>query len=418
MKKYVILTPTISNMGGAQMYVRNKQIYYKKQGWNSCIIAGQGENICIPELNKFPKTYYELNFCSYMFSEKVQKRIESELINTIYDDKYSEIVIESTSITTSTWAELVAKKIRAKHLVFLLQERNDINNTGLLEFLKFKYKRKELAGITVKTIRDMFAPFFLIDEKLSYSLSAHCNNVVENVDSPILQQICKIKYNHIIGCLSRLDKPFVLPALNDFKDYADSHPNMRFLLLLIGNIPHGQSTIFNSISSIFSKTNNVEYIITGYLYPIPTKLLEICDAFFCSAGSCRVCMASGVPTISYDGKDFKPIGVMGHTTKNSLFRDTNEPAIAFSILMDEILVENKYSKIPADYNHLEPDFRLHSDFINNSAKDADYFEIKSLCRETKTDRNVSFMLALIGANMYGRLRKYKFSKWLKHKTCD
>ena len=62
MKKYIIITPTINNMGGAQMYVRNKVLYCREEGWETLVIAGQGDNILIPELMEFKNSFYELNF--------------------------------------------------------------------------------------------------------------------------------------------------------------------------------------------------------------------------------------------------------------------------------------------------------------------------------------------------------------------
>lgn len=402
-------------MGGGQMYVRNKLLYERSMGWNACVIAGQGINITIPELKEFKNTIYELNFYSYEFSKQKRKNIESALTKLICDMDYDEIVIETTSITTSTWAESISEKIGAKHFIFLLQERNVLDNHVLLDFFKFKYNRKELAGITLDTLPSMFSPHFIIDRKDSYFLSAHCNNVMADVDFPMLKQINRSQYDYTIGCLSRLDKPFVFPALKDFLQYVLAYPDKKYLLLLIGDAP---SDILNTIKCSVSQYHNVDCVITGYLYPVPTQLLEFCDAFFCSAGSCWVCAYSGVPTISYDGKDFRPIGILEHTTMNSLFRNQDEPQQDFKELMDLILIEKVYEKKPPAYERAKPDFHKHDEFVSNSEHSFLYYDTSAFRKETKTEKCVSLVLLIIGADLYGKLRGFRFSKWLKHKFVD
>jgi len=159
---------------------------------------------------------------------------------------------------------------------------------------------------------------------------------------------------------------------------------------------------------------NISVIATGYLYPVPTKLLEQCDAFFTSAGSSWVCMRSGIPTITYDGNDNKPIGILGRTTQNTLFRGETEPPGDFSILMDQILVERKYKKEAPNFSDGLPDFSDHMKALEETASEKEYYDVESIKPETKTDYKLKRALAIIGPENYLKLGFLK-DKWTRRK---
>lgn len=399
-------------MGGAQMYVRNKVLYCRDEGWETLVIAGQGGKVLIPELMEFNHTFYELNFPTYFYSMSVKKRILKELITLANINESDEVIVESTGIANSTWGELLSSKIGAKHLFFLLQERSKVNNTGLQKFMRFKFERREIAGIKNRTLYDMFLPFFNIEESASYRLSAKCNNVVEDIDSPLASKIDENKYDFIVGLISRLDKPFVQPTMTDFCAFAAKHSEKSFLFLVIGDAPTNTG-ITQDLRNQIQQYDNIDMIVTGYLYPIPLCLIRKCDVYLASSGSSGVGAHSGVPTISFDGNDLKPIGIMGKTTKFALFREAGAPIPILEDLLNDILIKKKYEKEEPSYSSLKPDFKPHFDFIRTSEIKKVYFDVNSINRETNDEKVVSAVLALIGAERYGRWREYKFSKWIK-----
>lgn len=406
MKKYVILISSLSNMGGAQMYIRNKILYLRERGWEASIIAGRAENVVIPELREFKDIVPELEYRSYFFSPRVRQRTLDILEKQIANTKCSEIYIESASIEVSTWAESIAKKIGARHLIFLLQEHNIVVNKLLQEFFVFKYHRHELAGISPKSLPAMFSQFHPLVESESYTLPAFCNNVEADVECELINKIDRSQYDYIVGAFSRMDKPYVIHAVKDFCNYASLHQNKRFLYLWIGDAPKG-SLAPEKVKSMVEVLPNVELLITGYMLPIPYKLLEFCDVFISSAGSCRPCMRSGVPTIPYDGNDFKPIGVLGRTTKNSLFRDKDELPQNLSDLLDDILVDKKYSKLQPEFLSGVPDFKQHMEFLDEMDRTKDYFDIDRIHLETLSEGKVAIGLRLLGPKSYLKLHTIK-----------
>lgn len=415
MKRYVFMTPSVINMGGAQMYVRNKVIWLRKQGWDVQIISVyQGEAI-IAELKEFDTYVSEILFPIYLFSQKKRREVITIIESKIQPKDFEEIIIESTCIGITTWAEVIAAEIGAKHIVYLLQEMNFIDNPHLQKFFIFKHKRRELVSITNQSLMLMFAPFFPIPIELSYWLPAYCNNVVEDIDSSYLQSISWSKYDYKVCCLSRIDKPFIITAVTHFARFAQRYNDKKFLLFMIGGAPD-HTSFESNIRRIFNGIKNVELVISGYMFPISAKLMECFDAFFASAGSCWVCMRSGVPTIAIDGNDFMPTGIMRHTTMHSLFRGEDEPVLDYQEVFENVVIQNKYPRMTPDHEIVAPDFSNHMEFCRNTENRYAYFKM-DIRLHSWVDHKLRFILFLIGAKNYIKLGKLK-NKILRKKTSD
>lgn len=413
-KKYIIITPSIINMGGAQMYVRNKVVYMQEKGWKVDLISVQSGTVYIPELRQFDCFIPELGFSYYLFSKRKREKIIERLINRALDDQYDEIVIESTCISECTWAEVLAERCNARHLAYLLQEDNTLTSETDQQFVKFKFDRRELASIADPSAYNMFASFSPISMQQSVEcrLPAYCNNVEEDIHSEWIDIIKAKRYDYLIGCLSRLDKPFILPAVKDFIHFAESHPDKRMLLVMMGGAPEGSNSE-KDIRKIVSQVENMELLVTGYLFPVSTQLLAMFDAFFSSAGSAWVCMRTGIPTVSYDCNDFKPIGLLGKTTKHSLFRDDTELPLSLCSLFDEILVTKNFSREASTHELNKPDFTSHDQFLKQMSKDKQYFSFGNP-KLGASEKKLAFMLRLIGAKAYAKLGKIK-RNYLRHK---
>ena len=379
MDKYVIITPTLSNMGGAQMYVRNKALYLQNAGWDVFVFAADGYNVLIPELRQFEYFFPELNFNKYECSKKTQQRVVASILTIIGKQVSDKVTIESTSIVESVWGEAIARLVGAKHIVFLLQEKNINFNKGILDYLIFKHHRREVAGINKKSLYNFFKPFYPIEEETSYRLNASCNNVEADVDHPLVEFISKKSKDYVVGLFSRLDKPYVQPTLESFKCYIQRHKNVKFILLLIGSAPNAMT--IDKVYDVLGHQENLDVIITGYLFPVPTKLLELCNVFLSAAGSSRVCARSGIPTITFDANDSLPIGVLGYTTKNTVFRGEDEKPIELSALLDDILFKKVYRRIESNYYTGIPNFMAHTEFIAQSCQDISYYNVDTISAE-------------------------------------
>ena len=377
---YIIITPTICNVGGSQIYSLNKIHYLRKKGFKTYIVHSNiGNNIIIEELAQFAYCGYDkFKFPAQFFTQKERNKLIHKLICTLQIMQTDNIIIESHTITCATWGELIASKLNAKHLVYLLSEYPKIENKGYFNFFNFKYSRKELAGISSNSLNFLFKNWLSIEVNKCWTLPAYCSNVLDDIHMKF--SIPFEKYDYIIGSIGRIDKPFILDALDDIILFSKSIQEKHLLLILIGG---GSNRSKTQIINKLKRQNNITLYITGNIYPIPIKLIKKIDVFLSTSGSCRVSNSIGKLTISFDVNDKKPIGILNHTTTNTIYRNFNEPKLSLYELLNDILISNKYKEniVPINLQQLNDiDFRSHLEFVKSSENKKEYYDINFISK--------------------------------------
>ena len=378
MKKYIILFNSIAGMGGGQMYVRNKLIFMREKGWDAYIVSWFGDKILIPEFECYKElTFKEMTLTPMTLENKEVDYYIEKIIKMTNIKEKDEVIVESNTPVMAYWGEILAKKIAAKHIVYLLDERNDLLvSEKYLSFFYFKLKRRELAGINTKAIDLLFRRYrgYIADE--SAMLPAVCQNVVEDYDSKLM---CNYSHERVNICvIGRLEKPFILPAAKAIEKITMTHLEDKFTVWFIGASDNGNTEI--ELVSLFANHENVELIITGYLFPIPRKLLKGMDYCISSAGSAGVAYREGIVTISIDAHDSQAIGILGYTTQNTLYRK-EEPRQNIEKLLNKVMYENelnKYEFVPSDYKPDINSLEKHIAFLEESEKSKEYFNINEL----------------------------------------
>ena len=139
MKKYVILTPQIGNMGGGQMFTCNKAEYMTNLGWETTICYFTVSPILIEKMLEFKRIYapqlkWGIQYYSTFQVNNIIKQIVSKLEFSIND----EIVVESHLCYLSLWGELIAEKLHAKHIINSFEE--DIPSLIFVNKIKRNFK--------------------------------------------------------------------------------------------------------------------------------------------------------------------------------------------------------------------------------------------------------------------------------------
>ncbi len=371
-KYYIILQPSIHSMGGEEMYTRNKVIDAKEKGFSPIVFhSGIGNHIYIEDLKdfakyKFSEFRYDLSVVSSQRKKKVLNKIQKILVNC---DQNS--IIESHEILVAQWGEFIAKYLKIRHIAYMLLEGNNLRNESLFNFFYFKYKRKELVGIEKQTIPNMFSNF--LDNIDGVELPAYCQNVFENIPCPIKFRVRKADIT--IGSISRTNKSMVLPMIDSIKDFTNKHIDKTFNILYIGGSMDKKSE--NEVKKRLSSIPNAKLYFTGMLFPLSIEMIKQMDVCIASSGSCSVSERCGIPTISVDGIDGKAIGVFNETTKNSLFRDINEPQLNITDLLEDILINKKFIR-KNKIRYLNVDFSSHWEFINKLTIKKEYYDISNI----------------------------------------
>lgn len=373
-KVYIFITPSIVEVGGAQTYLYNKAVTLQNLGWKVIIFSGLKGRMIIPfeasgiEEYKFDFLCHPTFYC---FKRSIKSNLK-KLVNKIPPSKY--IIIESTCIAQSTWGELLSAHLKAKHLIYLLQEDNTTSLT-FKEYFSFKNRRNELAGISVKSMTSLFTSWGMKDEKINILRALGCTKVTSSLPSHWEEDIKSIDCDFKIASIGRLDKPFVRQMIEDLYEYINHNSTQKFLIVLFGGAE--DKALEKSIQKKLDSLNNCKLIITGFIFPLPESIFPLFNLFIGSAGSSTLPTMFGSLSLSYDSKDNMPIGLVNITTSNRLFRSDNEVPIPLSLWLDKILKEQKY-KAPENLKKIHSlDYSSHFDLINQT-KIQDYYDIMTL----------------------------------------
>lgn len=377
-KLYIFFATSICSIGGGQLYYRNKIRYLRSDGWMTYIFSFIEGEIEIDDL----KTYKlgiipDLKYPPYFYSNKKQNMLIEKLEILSLMKKYSSIVIESNNTKTSLWGEIVAKRNKAKHIIYALNENDKIADSNYFNFFKFKFERKEIAGIVNSLLVRFFEQYMKLDEKKSYSLSANSNNAITNVEDVEYDKSKILDDCITVLSLGRIEKPYLFPTLESFRNYAKENVQLNFNLVVVGgNLDNAIEEV--RIKQLFDRLENVNLVLTGSLFPIPLGLIRRTDVCIASSGSAGLTYKFGIPTITIDGNDLLPIGILGYNANSWLFRNSTEPPQKLSDLLNLIIKERVIKNeflIPQEFK-IKADYSQHLNFIAQSASEFTYYDME------------------------------------------
>lgn len=379
---FVFMTPSIVNIGGAQLYVSRKKEYLESLGWQVLILSCVEGKITIPGLRDsetliIPMLRMPLSITSESKRAKVIKGITLPMADSI--------VVESHTIYLSIWAEYIFKERSVKKICYPLMEAFPHFSEDEMDYLRFKLDQKLLYGISIKSIPSLLGNNLPYNTQLS-AVGSSRNNVDDRAE--LEERIPKADYT--ILSLGRLDKPYIPYAFNAVKQFASKNAAKQINLILIG------SNNYNAPRDFSVELENLNVIKMGSLFPIPRKIFQCSDVAIASAGSVLVCARERVPTIAIDANDYKAIGVYYKTTNHSIFRDS-EPPVEIENLLHEILIEKKHKDIPIEPIP-EPDYSRHLEIIEQAYDTHAVFDVTRMKLGFKK-KCVRILYSVLGLNL-------------------
>lgn len=319
---------SITNVGGAEQYIYNKCEYLKNHGYKTYVFSSLDRKIIINSFKKYKQLIItELMYSPYFSRSKTIDTVINKIVSLASITESDDVYIESNNIAQALWGELLAKRTNGKNIIFNFQEIHKYSINEKL-FLMYKLKRKELLGITKKSVSLMFDRSIPIKEWMTFS--AYCNNVVACCDD----RFSKMMDNNAdisIGSIGRLEKEFIMPMCNELYYLFTINKDVKYNLIFIG----GSNTELaeKKIKAKFKNLGNVKVIITGYLYPIPISLINNIDLFISTAGSAFVSYIERKKTVKVHPINAKPVQIMGYTYEDI------ESHTMYDVLENTTLVE-------------------------------------------------------------------------------
>lgn len=364
-KLYIFFSYTINNVGGTQLYLRAKINYLERDNWDIIIFYYQDGLLQIKEFNKF-KTYriIELEYPANYYYNNKRSNILNSILSKIKND-YDKIIIESHTISLASWAEIVSQSINSKHFIYFVDESPHVISS-YRDFVGFKLKRRELAGISKDSIKGMFVNYKIESEEYyPYLIAYGAADCILDVNYNLPNH----NFDLIIGIVGRLEKEYIKSTINDIILFCEKNEKLKINIIYIGG-EQSKNEIKDFIYQQYCRTKNVFLTFTGYIFPMPKKLIEYCDFCISGAGAAWAITKCGVPTLTIDPRDSLCNGILGVTTKQTIFSDIDKLPLLY--WLDE-LMNNKDKYIP-DVTKIanNRNFMTHIEAVEKGCMDAKY----------------------------------------------
>lgn len=405
MKHYIMIAEIINCIGGSMIYQLNKLRYYKKRGYNVCLIHSDKKwrETQINEMRQYAPNYFEeFNFYPYIFSKDHIRKIIYRVVEIIKLEKNSTVIIESDGIIQSLWGEIIAEHFNGKHIIFILGEKVRIKEQNLFDFFDFKLDRKEIFGINKENAQYLFREWREIPLDKAPFLPAYCTNCMDEISYFDTHPVRKADFT--IGTLGRLVKPYFNKNFYRVLDFIKQNPQYTFNLFLIGGFNDNTSRL--SFEQACQTIPNLCCYITGTMYPVPVECVRLPDVYISQAGSVVPSRLLGIPTIRCNIMDALPCAIE-QQTENGIIKDkVNTKDV--SELLRQILLEKKYVKTVQPFDAKQAndiDFSDHEKIFSESSNDKKYYNVLSIRKRLLILYFQKTIMFLFGKRIYSKVQQ-------------
>lgn len=400
-KKYIFFTFGISNIGGAELYMRQKLLYVKSLGFEPLIIYVKRTGpVYINEFMDLSFAVPEIAYPPKFFLKNKRKKILGKILSII-GDVNKETIIESHLVHLAMWGELAASVFSGTNFLYLLSENYPFYANSIYDFLKFKFMRRELVGINEHTLQLLFKNNLTLTDEQCYYLEAWMGDSIENIPSALINVIdssATLK----IGCYGRLEKLYVQNTIKCVKSYCVLNPKVKVQLILIGGTHDCE--LLKKYQKMLYGIPNLSLYITGFIYPVPLSFMKKMDFVIAGSGAAESAVRNSLLTVSMDIYG-NPIGILGISTQNSMERDKYDCDSGnlldyFDRFREKIYNADDISSIEP-YPNLSIEFGKHMDFIKSGNPNKEYFDTTNIGSIYK-----SIMYKFLGMKYYSVIEKY------------
>ena len=207
----------------------------------------------------------------------VQESVLNNLVNGI--GMFEECYVESHTLTTIEWGELLAAKCGARHLAYPLAESR-VKKYPFLpgrRIFSEKLEKEEFYGCSSTSLRMIFGRD---DVPSNYVNIGYDENELEETCMPLIQYKKK-EGDYIITTVTRLDKTYIEWLTDASADIAKKYPEQNFVLIIAGGSPKTDREVF--LKSNYNNVNyglkNLDIRYLGYIDKLGKDLFRMSDLF-------------------------------------------------------------------------------------------------------------------------------------------
>ena len=350
MRKYIIITYDICNMGGGQLFVLRRANHLNNMGYEVHIVVTYHSDY-------FPLKEQFKNFPFYVIPEmgdavvKVPKKRADRLINNLLDKMGNPMspLIESHTLPTIEWGELIASKCGAKHLAYPLAEPKVSGfkfNPGK-EIFAEKLRKGQFYGCTSTSLKEIFDSDNVPN---NYINIGYDENELYEKSTPTLNLFRKSD-EYIITTVTRLDKTYVEPLVEETAQLARKYPNQKFVLLIAGGskTPGREEYLLNNYSNRNFNISNLNIVYKGYIEKLGRDIFEITDLFVGMGTAVINAISQRCITLNIDPRDNMQYasGFFGIDTNNFAYSESGKRFTIFEKMEEAYLMRQE------EKNHAE-----------------------------------------------------------------
>lgn len=325
MKKYLILTPNVCGMGGAELYTLRRCTHLKKEGFDVHVMVAYHKDY-FPLKEEFGNTpihlFPEINMYVAGVPNTRAINVVDEMIKIA--DCHEGALIESHTLFAAEWGELLAYYCKGKHLIYALTEHkvSGYRFEPGRSIFGYKCKRGEFFGCFSSALSRIFDRNDIPDNYVNVGFDD--SELVEK-SSPALH-IKKGLDEYVITTVGRLEKVYVEPFINNTIAFAKKHAERNFMLVIGGGsqLEGYEERIRKEYQQKAESIPNIRIVFTGYIEKLGKDLFDFTNVFVGLGTATINSISQGCLTINVDpsSKNMERVsGFFGTDTKNFAYSD-------------------------------------------------------------------------------------------------
>lgn len=356
---YILATPNITRIGGAELYAL-RRIKYLKNHYNDINII-----LLTSEYNKNDLILEEFNKFEIL---KVNKKIQddlplkqnieylSDLLKTKLNLK-KETIIETNCFFMKT-LEKVADKLKAKYYIYLTVEIPFFQDKNLKFYLE-KVKRGELIGVCKETLRISFGQYYKEEFNRYVNIGFNQEEIKSDLDKTKKLNLEKNENFFRIMIISRLEKEYVEKAIKEVIKVVQKHQELNIELVIVGDSADGKER--KRLEKEYISKKNLKIRFLGYINPIFQELYLNSDLFIGMGTALVNASAFSCTSLGIDPRNSKASGFLGVDLFSSAYSaddktcDISNKIEEYIFLNDER--KNDYKKRAKEFFNKEYDFK-------------------------------------------------------------
>ena len=325
MKKYIIVTYNVCNMGGGQLYVLRRCKHLKAQGFEVLIIVSYDSGY-FPLQHVFEGTPILLYEEMRDASAKVSNKRKREIIGAVmaFVGKSTENYVESHTLYSTEWGEIIASSCHARHLAYPLAEPkfSSVKFSPAKEIISAKYQNGEFYGCTSTSLKTIFREDPINNNYVNIGFDI--NEFVE-ISKPLIQ-FKKQQGDYVITTVGRLSKEYIEPFIEAVCRFAKTHQDQRIVLLLVGGSPvkEREEYLKAKYSNEALNIDNLNVIFVGYIKELGKDIFSMTDLFVGMGTASINSISQGCLTLNIDPESNKTSGFFGTDTLNFAYSESGE----------------------------------------------------------------------------------------------